>query len=125
MDASLRQLVRRRANDRCEYCGLLQAKEPLTFHVEHIIARQHHGPTVQENLALACHQCNSYKGPNLTAIDPGTGQLTRLFNPRSDKWEAHFAEKDGRLIGLTAVGRATVRLLRMNEDGRLELRTAT
>ena len=37
MDARLRQLTRQRADNRCEYCGLGQDQEPLTFHVEHII----------------------------------------------------------------------------------------
>ncbi len=58
MDAHLRQSVRQRAEGRCEYCGLRQDQEPLSFHVEHITSRQHGGKDTPENLALACHHCN-------------------------------------------------------------------
>ncbi len=122
MRASLRQLVRARAGNRCKYCRIEQESEPLSFHVEHVIAEQHEGTDDENNLALACHHCNLLKGPNLAALDPRTGALVRLFNPRLDKWDQHFAECAGEVSGLTDIGRATVKLLKMNEDGRLELR---
>ena len=55
MEARLRQSVRQRAKNRCEYCRLHQDFEPLRFHIEHIIPRQHGGKDSSENLALACH----------------------------------------------------------------------
>jgi hypothetical protein len=122
MDAALRRLVRRRADGRCEYCRLVQNMEPLSFHIEHIVSRQHGGTDSPDNLALACHHCNLRKGTNLTAIDTDAGLLTRLFHPRQDVWEQHFIERAGEVIGRTAVGRATVRLLKMNDRGRLRLR---
>ena len=121
MDARLRQLVRQRAKNCCEYFGLHQEREPLTFHVEHIIARQRGGTDSADDLALACHHCNLHKGTNLAGIDRESGQLTRLFHPRQDKWEAHFYRQGSRIIGLTSIGRVTAALLRMNLDGRLEL----
>ena len=90
--------------------------------MEHITARQHGGGDVPENLALACHHCNLHKGPNLSGLDPQTGELTRLFNPRLDDWNEHFAARGGEVIGLSTIGRTTVILLKMNEDGRLQLR---
>jgi len=42
--------------------------------------------------------------------------------PRFDDWNEHFANRDGKIIGLSAVGRTPVNLLEMNEDGRLQLR---
>ena len=122
MDARLRQLVRERARHCCEYCGLTQAQEPLRFHVEHIVPRQHEGSDTAENLALACHHCNLHKGPNLSALDPHTGALTRLFDPRREVWREHFMERSGEITGLTAMGRVTVKLFKMNENGRRELR---
>jgi 5-methylcytosine-specific restriction endonuclease McrA len=122
MDPRLRQLVKQRAAGRCEYCGLRQEQEPLAFHVEHIIARQHEGRDTEENLALACHHCNLHKGTNLSGRDPDTGEVTRLFHPRLDNWNEHFSRQGGEVIGLSAIGRTTVRLLRVNEDGRLQLR---
>jgi 5-methylcytosine-specific restriction endonuclease McrA len=122
MDAGLRQFVRQRAKNCCEYCGLSQDSEPLPFHIEHIIPRQHGGKNSAENLALACHHCNLHKGTNLSGLDPKTGKLTRLFHPRLDDWSEHFKNRDGEITGLSVIGRTTVNLLQMNEDGRLQLR---
>src|SRR6202012_5681449 len=83
--------VRRRAQNRCEYCLIPQAAFRRPFHIEHILAKQHGGLTQLENLALACWQCNLKKGTNLTSIDPETGELTRLFHPRADNYADHFA----------------------------------
>jgi len=74
------------------------------------------------NLALACHRCNLRKGPNLSTLDPETGELTRLFHPRQDRWNGHFEFQQGRNIGLTAVGRTTAALFQMNTPDRIELR---
>jgi hypothetical protein len=71
---------------------------------------------------IACHHCNLHKGTNLSSLDPKAEKLTRLFHPRLDDWDEHFANRAGEIIGLSAVGRTTVNLLRMNEDGRLQLR---
>ena len=53
MDAGTLELVRRRAQERCEYCGIPQAVIATRFHVEHILAKQHGGtddPSVQRQL---------------------------------------------------------------------------
>ena len=54
MDASVQDLVRRRADNRCEYCLLRQEYSELTHHIEHIVAKQHGGRDDIDNLALAC-----------------------------------------------------------------------
>ena len=112
MDAQAREQARARARDRCEYCRLRQAHDSFhSFHIEHIVARQHRGMDDLENLAWACHQCNLHKGTNLAGIDPDSNELVRLFHPRRDRWEDHF-RKDGPLVvGLTAIGRTTAWLL--------------
>ena len=124
MDDETKQFVRRRAEDRCEYCGVHQRYYPdFTFHTEHIVARQHRGPDELGNLALACHLCNNKKGPNLSGIDPDTGELTRLFNPRTDIWNAHFRlEGDGLILGLTPIGRTPAYVLGMNVAVRVQIR---
>lgn len=70
MDPATQDLVRHRAQGRCELCGISQANIAARFHVEHIIARQHGGTDEPSNLALACDRCNAFKGPNLSSIDP-------------------------------------------------------
>src|SRR5258708_650894 len=118
MDASGREFVHERAGYRCEYCHLPQAFSELRFHVEHVIPRQHGGSDDLENQALAWPDCNLIKGPNLTAIDPNTRRVVRLFHPRHDLWAEHFSYNRARLVGKTEIGRATVSLLRMNEEDR-------
>ena len=123
MDAATRQLVRARAEDRCEYCHLSQAAAPfLSFHVEHIQAQQHIADDTPANLALACPDCNRHKGPNLTTIDPQTRLIVRLFHPRQDEWTDHFEYRGAILIGRTLIGDATIRLLQMNTVERVEMR---
>ncbi|HZN67072.1 MAG TPA: HNH endonuclease signature motif containing protein [Tepidisphaeraceae bacterium] len=121
--ADLRDLVRTRAGDRCEYCRIHQDDDLFfRFHVEHIIARQHGGETVDSNLALSCHHCNLHKGPNLAGIDPTTGAVVTLYHPRTQSWVHHFERRGGAIVGLTATGRATVRVLAVNARDRIELR---
>jgi hypothetical protein len=123
--AELRRLVRTRGGDRCEYCGLRQEDDPFfRFHVEHVIARQHGGATDLDNLALSCHHCNLHKGPNLSGIDPDTGAVVALFNPRLQRWEEHFMLRGTLIVGLTETGRATVEVLAMNAPARRDLRTS-
>jgi len=117
-------LVRKRAKDRCEYCGLEQQHSRLAFHVEHIVAKQHGGGESEDNLAFARHRCNLRKGPNLSGIDPETGALVRLFHPRRDLWNEHLQLRSFRIKGLTPIGRATLQVLAMNDARRVELRTA-
>ncbi len=123
MDDALRSLVRRRAGDVCEYCRLPQASSRIIrFHVEHIIARQHGGLSEANNLALACSCRNFHKGPNVAALDPDSGRLVPLFNPRQHRWSGHFAWEGTVVVGLTPIGRATVELLAMNQWERVEVR---
>lgn len=122
MDDTTRSQVRRRANQRCEYCLLQAEDDPLPLHIEHIIPKKHRGTSDLGNLALACHQCNLHKGPNLSGLDPDTGKLTPLFHPRQQNWEEHFRYRGPRIKGLTAVGRTTVFVLNMNDDDRVAAR---
>jgi len=92
------------------------------FHVDHIIARKHDGRTELTNLAYCCLDCNAHKGTNVAGFDPQTGALTRLFNPRSDLWIAHFAWRGSILEGVTAVGRVTVQVLCVNDPLRVRAR---
>ena len=123
MDEATREQVRLRAKDRCEYCRLPQAQAPFPlFHIEHIRPKKHGGTNVAGNLCLACNQCNLHKASNLTGIDPLTDSIARLFDPRNDEWHHHFAFNGARIVGRTAIGRTTVRVLGMNDRERVELR---
>ena len=124
MTAALRRMARERAGGRCEYCRLPQESSVLPFHIEHIVPRQHGGVTSDDNLALACPHCNLHKGPNLTGIDPDSGEICRLFHPRRDLWADHFRAEGTRIEGRTAIGRTTAWVLDLNAEDQLRLRSA-
>ena len=123
MDRQLRDLVRDRAGNRCEYCRLRQEHYRLWRHqIEHVIPRKHRGSDDENNLALSCVRCNLGKSSNLSGIDNDSGEIVTLFNPRTQNWFEHFAFENARIIGITPTGRATVAVLNINEDERLQLR---
>jgi hypothetical protein len=99
-----------------------QEFDRLPFQIDHIIARKHHGTDDLENLALACFACNNHKGPNVAGVDPNTGEVVRLYNPRSDQWEEHFEWRGASLLGRTPIGGATVNVLEFNLPHRIRLR---
>ncbi len=124
-ESTLKRSVRERAGDRCEYCRFSQGLSELTFHLDHILALSHGGPDEETNAASACDRCNLFKGPNLCSVDPTDGRVVRLYDPRAERWDAHFAEVAAEIVGLTPSGRATVRLLNMNDPGRVNVRALT
>ena len=75
-----------------------------------------------QNLALACFNCNTFKGTNIAGMDPMTHQLTPLFHPRQHNWDEHFTWDGPVLVGRTPIGRATVDVLRINLPDRVEHR---
>jgi len=71
---------------------------------------------------LACFDCNRFKGSDIASLDPATGKLVALFNPRKQRWIQHFDLLRGVIVPLTPVGRATEKLLRLNLPARVEVR---
>jgi hypothetical protein len=69
-----------------------------------------------------CFFCNLNKGPNQAGIDPETEAIEPLLNPRRQSWEEHFEARGPYIVGKTAAGRVTVRVLAMNDEPRLDLR---
>jgi hypothetical protein len=123
MKRSLQGLVWQRARAACEYCRMPEEGDFNRFQIDHVIAIFHGGKTRADNLALACYYCNLYKGPNLSGIDPESGQIIRLFSPRRDRWHRHFHWSGPLLVGRTRAGRATIAVLRINLTERVTLRT--
>lgn len=121
---ALRRQVSARAAQCCEYCRLPAAVAAHPHEPDHIIPRQHGGQTELDNLALACMRCNRYKGPNVGSIDPETGRLAPLFNPRTQVWADHFVLEGVSIRPLTPEGRVTVNLLQLNTSTRLTERAA-
>ena len=119
---ALRRQVRERARGRCEYCLLAEEHAFFAHEADHVIAEKHGGQTTAQNLALACFDCNRFKGSNIASVDPVDGTVVPLFNPRSQTWGEHFVIAGGRITPLTSVGRVTERLLKFNLPERAEVR---
>jgi HNH endonuclease len=120
--AVLRRLVIQRSGDRCEYCGLSQAGQVATFHIDYIIPEIAGGATTADNLAIACVSCSLRKGARQLLKDPETGEFVPVFNPRQQIWKEHFGWKGVEVVGLTAVGRATIEALSLNRPIMLAIR---
>jgi 5-methylcytosine-specific restriction endonuclease McrA len=121
----LRQQVSARAGFRCEYCRTWQRVIGMPLVVDHIVPRVAGGSDDQENLCAARYRCNEYKGAKTHAVDPLTGEVAPLFNPRLQSWSDHFAWANGgtHVVGLTPTGRVTVIALRLNNEYLVEART--
>lgn len=118
-----KQRVRERAGCCCEYCRVSQSGRLARFHVDHIVAIAHGGTDDDDNLCLACPECNAFKGVNVAALDPATGKAAKVYNPRHQVWDHHFAlQEDATLTGLTPEGRTTIAVLRFNDDERVKQR---
>jgi HNH endonuclease len=122
ISAALREKVAERAGRRCEYCLISEEQAFARHQVDHVIAVKHGGETTLDNLAFCCTLCNRRKGSDLSSLDPATGQLAPLFNPRRDNWHDHFEQRGGQLLARTASAGATIRLLRLNRPDRVKER---
>lgn len=122
---AMRRQVCERAGQRCEYCRTSRRVIGMPLVVDHVTPKALGGDDQLDNLCAACYRCNEYKGAKTHEIDPATGALTAIFNPRTQVWHEHFAWANGgtHIIGLTAIGRATVIALRLNNEYVVEART--
>jgi len=115
----MRQQVRRRAGGRCEYCLIHEDDSYVSYQIDHILARKHGGMTTLNNLAFTCVLCNRYKGSDIAAPDPKTGEIVPLFHPRRQRWQEHFTLQEAVIVPLSSTGRATAALLRLNAPQRV------
>ncbi len=119
---ALRRLVSERAGYRCEYCLLPEEFSSFPHEPDHIIPLKHGGLTTADNLAWSCYWCNRFKGSDLATLDPQTGQVAPLLNPRLHVWDDHFRLDSAEIIPLTPEGRATADLFKFNRADRLTAR---
>ncbi len=119
---SLYEVVRTRAQFRCEYCHYPELLSSAPLSIDHIQPQSLGGSDELDNLALACRRCNERRYNFTTGIDPEINAEVPLFNPRQQAWSDHFIwSVDGLLIlGTTPCGRATCNRLDLNDDRREE-----
>lgn len=123
---AIQDAVRQRANYLCEYCHTSELWQYVQFTIDHLVPLSQGGDDSLQNLALACFHCNRYKSYHDTAVDPQSGDVVAIFQPRLDQWSEHFIWSNDKLIlvGLTPVGRSTIALLKINRPRVLSIRAA-
>jgi HNH endonuclease len=102
MDAALAREMRERSGNACEYCRMPHAfYATMPFPIDHIIARQHGGPTIPENLALSClhdyqqQERRSRIRYGVTGTELGTGTSSpRALRPESSQILQPFPARD-------------------------------
>ena len=121
---STRARVREQSGDLCGYCHAPQRIVWGTLELDHLVPSSRGGSNAEVNLWTACSICNSFKSDHESVVDPETGQITPIFNPRIDSWNDHFRwDFDGaRILGRTPTGRGTIQALQMNADHHVQLR---
>ncbi|HLL73196.1 MAG TPA: HNH endonuclease signature motif containing protein [Pyrinomonadaceae bacterium] len=124
LSAEVRQLVAARADYLCEYCLIAEDDTFLGCEVDHIISLKHGGSSEVENLAYACVFCNRQKGSDIGSVSRQSGEFSRLFNPRTDRWSDHFHLTGSTLQPLSLIGEVTARILNFNAADRILERRA-
>jgi len=117
-----RELVRKRAGNRCEYCPIHQYTQSAAFHIDHVIPANKGGKSVAHNLALACPHCDRQKWDFVEAPVPAANRSAPLFNPRTPHWADHFVFWGYRVVGITPTGKATAELLKLNHEPKVRVR---
>lgn len=120
--AAMRRQVVDRAQNRCEYCLIHQDDAVATHQIDHVLAEKHGGSTTLENLACSCMPCNLRKSSDLSSVDPATGAIVPLFNPRTQSWSEHFRFEGVQVVGLSPEGRASVAFFQLNSYDRMSER---
>ena len=113
-----KQYVRQRAKYLCEYCHSPEEISTSRFTIDHIKPRSLDGTDDVNNLALACSRCNQRRYNFTVGSDLETQAEVTLFNPRSQQWQEHFiwSEDGTKILGVTAIGRATCDRLDVNDE---------
>ncbi len=122
----IQQQARARASYLCEFCHANERWQYVKFTIDHVIPFSLGGSDSLENLTLACFHCNRRKTNRLTGIDPASQTEVALFNPRQDSWQEHFIWSTNKLsiLGISAIGRATVAALLLNRERVIPIRAA-
>ena len=123
---ALRDNICQQAENRCGYCLSPQDLIPYKLEIEHILPKGLGGETLEENLWLACRECNAHKAKRVKAVDNLSGKIANLFNPRLQIWWEHFefSPDSTEIIGKTPCGRASVSCLQMNNIYQTTARSA-
>jgi hypothetical protein len=123
ISSEVRREVAARADSLCEYCLIAEEDTFFGCEVEHIISPKHDGSSALENLAFACAFCNRHKGSDVGSVSE-SGEFSRFFNPRTDRWAEHFQLGQIIIQPQTIIGEVTARILQFNHSDQILERQA-
>jgi hypothetical protein len=103
----------------CEYCLIGEDDTFLGCEVEHVISLKHGSSSEPDNLAYACVFYNRQKGSDIGSVSQETGEFSRFYNPRKDRWRDHFRLDEDFITPRSVVGEVTARILQFNGVERL------
>ena len=122
MNRELARAIRQRADGKCEYCRIPQFAFPLPFQIDHIIAEQHGGQSVANNLVWRVRVATGIKALTLLDLIRSRAKSSVSFI-RERISGASISNSNGALIvGKTSIGHVTVQVLSMNDYDLLLLR---
>jgi hypothetical protein len=119
ISVAVRLLVTERAARRCEYCLLHEDDSFAPHQVDHITSRRHCSERRPERDLRATNRSRAWKGSDIASLGADPHRIVPLFRPRTDRWSDHFRLESGTIVPLTEQGTATVRLLKLNDHGRV------
>ena len=122
---SIKKQVLQTSKGLCEYCQSQEAFSFTSYLVEHITTSSIDQKDIIENLVFSCQGCSNTRNENTKSTDPVTGKIINIYNPRVDVWSDNFcwSEDFTNLVGLTAIGRATIEKLKLNRETLKEYRS--
>lgn len=111
IDSKIKELVRQRADFKCEFCGVSEVDTAGKLTIDHYLPISKSGTDDFSNLVYCCVKCNNFKynySPVLATDIP-------LFNPRTEEYKNHFISlQSGILQVITSIGRFTINRLKLN-----------
>ena len=123
LNRTLEREVRHRAAGRCEYCLFPESASELPF-ISTTSSRRSTAARASLRIWHGHVFPATFARDRILPVLIRTGELTSLFNPRTDGWHDHFAWDGVLLRGKSAIGRATVAVLDINHVDSLTVRKA-
>lgn len=94
----------------------------IGYELDHIIPRKHGGTNELDNLAWSCAICNNNKGTDVGTFLLPELDLVRFYHPRLDVWGEHFELSNSLSAPKTDIGKATIKIFKLNDPNRIEER---
>ena len=126
VDIALRREYHRRALGLCEYCHTAEQWQYVPLPWITSCGYRRVAPNTPRQSGAGLFSLQSAQGRSPAGNRPKDAKLVALFHPRRHRWDEHFIwSADGlRIVGLTAIGRATIAALDLNRQRVVHIRAA-